>query len=183
MGGSSLICRGGCRFSMGWCMRKSYCPLSSAVCYHYLRSGPPRGGGGRGQISPGPQVLRAPRNFLLGPSNYLGEIFPRKGQDIFVFFWAKYWNSVRKIEVKALESNYKVLVRKIFFTKKCCRKKIWNRGPLKKICPGPPPSSRRPFLRCPNLPVRRSVIILCLWSLYPLFITCAWLDSCCRTIK
>jgi hypothetical protein len=43
------------------------------------------GGGGGGQIAPGPQVLRAPRNFLLGPSNYLGEIFPRKGQDIFVF--------------------------------------------------------------------------------------------------
>jgi hypothetical protein len=40
---------------------------------------------GGGQIAPGPQVPRAPRNFLLGPSNYLGEIFPRKGQDIFVF--------------------------------------------------------------------------------------------------
>jgi hypothetical protein len=31
-GGSSLICKEGCRFSMGWCMREPYCPLSSAVC-------------------------------------------------------------------------------------------------------------------------------------------------------
>jgi hypothetical protein len=31
-GGSSLICREGCRFAMGWCMREPYCPLSSAVC-------------------------------------------------------------------------------------------------------------------------------------------------------
>jgi hypothetical protein len=31
-GGSSLICREGCRFVMGWCMREPYCPLSSAVC-------------------------------------------------------------------------------------------------------------------------------------------------------
>jgi hypothetical protein len=30
--GSSLICKEGCRFSMGWCMREPYCPLSSAVC-------------------------------------------------------------------------------------------------------------------------------------------------------
>jgi hypothetical protein len=43
------------------------------------------GGGGGGQIAPGPQVLRGPRNFLLGPSHFLGEIFPRKGQDIWVF--------------------------------------------------------------------------------------------------
>ena len=28
----SLICKEGCRFSMGWCMREPYCPLSSAVC-------------------------------------------------------------------------------------------------------------------------------------------------------
>ena len=31
-GGSSLICKEGCRFSMGWCTREPYCPLSSAVC-------------------------------------------------------------------------------------------------------------------------------------------------------
>jgi hypothetical protein len=30
--GSSLICKEGCRFSLGWCMREPYCPLSSAVC-------------------------------------------------------------------------------------------------------------------------------------------------------
>ena len=30
--GSSLICKEGCKFSMGWCMREPYCPLSSAVC-------------------------------------------------------------------------------------------------------------------------------------------------------
>jgi hypothetical protein len=30
-GGSSLICKEGGRFSMGWCMREPYCPLSSAV--------------------------------------------------------------------------------------------------------------------------------------------------------
>ena len=30
-GGSSIICKEGCRFSMGWCMRESYCPLPSAV--------------------------------------------------------------------------------------------------------------------------------------------------------
>jgi predicted amidohydrolase len=30
--GSGLICKEGCRFSMGWCMREPYCPLSSAVC-------------------------------------------------------------------------------------------------------------------------------------------------------
>jgi hypothetical protein len=29
--GSSFICKEGCRFSMGWCMREPYCPLSSAV--------------------------------------------------------------------------------------------------------------------------------------------------------
>ena len=29
---SGLICKEGCRFSMGWCMREPYCPLSSAVC-------------------------------------------------------------------------------------------------------------------------------------------------------
>ena len=34
------------------------------------------GGGGGGQIAP---------NFLLGPSHFLGEIFPRKGQDIWFF--------------------------------------------------------------------------------------------------
>ena len=28
---SSLICKEECRFSMGWCMREPYCPLSSAV--------------------------------------------------------------------------------------------------------------------------------------------------------
>jgi hypothetical protein len=27
-----LICKEGCRFSMGWCIREPYCPLSSAVC-------------------------------------------------------------------------------------------------------------------------------------------------------
>ena len=27
-----LICKEGCRFSMGWCMREPYCPLSSAAC-------------------------------------------------------------------------------------------------------------------------------------------------------
>jgi hypothetical protein len=32
---------------------------------------------------------------LLGPSNYLGEIFPRKGQDIFVF-----WGKVLKFGTK-----------------------------------------------------------------------------------
>jgi hypothetical protein len=31
-GGSSLLCKEGYRFSMGWCMREPYCPLSSAVC-------------------------------------------------------------------------------------------------------------------------------------------------------
>ena len=31
-GGSSLNCKEGCRFSMGWCMRESYCRLSSAAC-------------------------------------------------------------------------------------------------------------------------------------------------------
>jgi hypothetical protein len=29
---SNLICKEGCRFSMGWCMREPYCPLYSAVC-------------------------------------------------------------------------------------------------------------------------------------------------------
>ena len=29
--GSRFICKEGCRFSMGWCMREPYCPLSSAV--------------------------------------------------------------------------------------------------------------------------------------------------------
>jgi hypothetical protein len=36
------------------------------------------GGRGGGEL---PQVLGAPRNFLLGPK----EIFPRKGQDIWFF--------------------------------------------------------------------------------------------------
>jgi hypothetical protein len=31
-GRSNSICKEGCRFSMGWCMREPYCPLSSAVC-------------------------------------------------------------------------------------------------------------------------------------------------------
>ena len=31
-GGSSLNCKEGCRFSMGWCTREPYCPLSSAAC-------------------------------------------------------------------------------------------------------------------------------------------------------
>ena len=30
--GSSLICKEGCRFSMGCCMREPYHPLSSAIC-------------------------------------------------------------------------------------------------------------------------------------------------------
>jgi hypothetical protein len=30
--GSSLVCKEGCRFSMGCCMREPYCPLSSAGC-------------------------------------------------------------------------------------------------------------------------------------------------------
>jgi hypothetical protein len=44
MGGSIFICKEGCKFSMGWCMREPYCPLSdlqSATLlsrhYHYLR--------------------------------------------------------------------------------------------------------------------------------------------------
>jgi hypothetical protein len=32
MGRYSLICKEGCRFSMGWCMREPYFPLLSAVC-------------------------------------------------------------------------------------------------------------------------------------------------------
>jgi hypothetical protein len=31
-GESSLICKEGCRFSMGWCIREPYCRLSSVVC-------------------------------------------------------------------------------------------------------------------------------------------------------
>jgi hypothetical protein len=29
---SDVICKEGCRFSMGWCMGEPYCPLSSAIC-------------------------------------------------------------------------------------------------------------------------------------------------------
>ena len=29
--GPSLICKEECRFSMGWCMREPYCPLSCVV--------------------------------------------------------------------------------------------------------------------------------------------------------
>jgi hypothetical protein len=116
-----------------------------------------RGGAG-GQIAPGPQV--APRIFLLGPSHFFGwNISAQRAR--YLFFWAKYRNLVWKIEVRSLESNYNVLVRKNVSLKSCrpggggcccclkkyfSGKKIWNRGP-KKICPGPPPSSRRPCLR------------------------------------
>ena len=31
-GESSLMCKEGCRFSIGWYMREPYCSLSSAVC-------------------------------------------------------------------------------------------------------------------------------------------------------
>ena len=30
--GSNFNCKEGCKFSMGWCAREPYCPLSSAVC-------------------------------------------------------------------------------------------------------------------------------------------------------
>jgi hypothetical protein len=73
-------------------------------------------GGGRGGNCSGPLGSEGPRNFLLGPSHLLGEIFPRKGQDI-CFLGAKYRNLVRKIEVN---------------------------------CPGPPPSSRRPWGKVQN---------------------------------
>ena len=79
--------------------------------------------------------------------------FREKGK-IFGFFWTKYRNLVRKIEVKSLESNYNVLVRKKFFPKKlstgrgggrllsekCFSGKIFEIGTLKKI------ASRRPCL-------------------------------------
>ena len=172
MGGSSLICRGGAGFPWGgaWGSLTAHSPLQSVtITWDQGR----REGGQGGKLPRAPRSWGPLEIFCWAPVIIWVKYFREKGK-IYLFFWAKYWNSVRKIEVKALESNYNVLVRKIFFTKKCCRKKI---------CPGPPPSSRRPCLRCPNLPVRRSVIILCLWSLYPLFITCAWLDSCCRTVK
>jgi hypothetical protein len=37
-GGSNLICKERCRFSMGWCMREPYCPLSYAVFIMVLGS-------------------------------------------------------------------------------------------------------------------------------------------------
>jgi hypothetical protein len=46
----------------------------------------------------------------------LGEIFPRKGQDIF-FFWQSTEKWYEKFEAKLLESNYNILVRKMFFPK------------------------------------------------------------------
>ena len=49
-----------------------------------------RGGGGvsGGQIAPGPQVLGAPRNFLLGPSHFFGRnISAQKVR--YLVFWAK----------------------------------------------------------------------------------------------
>ena len=44
--------------------------------------------GGRGQIAPGPQVLGAPGNFLLGPSNFFGlNISAQRAR--YLFFWGK----------------------------------------------------------------------------------------------
>ena len=99
------------------------------------------GGGGRGQIAPGPQVLKAQEIFCWAPVIFLGEIFPRKGQDI--FWGAKYRNLVGKIEVKSLQRTHPVekkfeigapkknlsrapaklsaaLVRGIIATERCC---------------------------------------------------------------
>jgi hypothetical protein len=81
-------------------------PLESGEREIIMLRAAERGAGGGGQIAPGPQVLGAPRNFLLGPSHFLGEIFPRKGQDIWFFEQStEIW-----YEVKLLESNYNVLV-------------------------------------------------------------------------
>jgi hypothetical protein len=68
--------------------------------------------------------------------------YPRKGQDIWVFL-AKYRNLVWKIEVKSLEINYNVLVRKKFPLKFFSGIDFPIRA-IKNICPGPPRSSRRP---------------------------------------
>jgi hypothetical protein len=110
---------------------------------------------GGGQIAPGPEVLGAPEQFFVGPQSFLCVKYFHAKDKISVFL-AKYRNLAWKIEIKSLENNYNVLVRKNFWPKKLStggdvseinffRKKILNRGPWKKICPGPPPTSWRPW--------------------------------------
>jgi hypothetical protein len=74
------------------------------------------------------------------PSHWV-KYFRAKGK-IFVF-WEKYRNLVWKIEVKSLEINYNVLVRKKFPLKFFSGIDFPIRA-IKNICPGPPRSSRRP---------------------------------------
>jgi hypothetical protein len=126
-------------------------PLCKYFRVYWLWTGPPRGGERGGGIAPGPQVPL--EIFCWAPVIFLEEIFPRKGQEIWFFGQStEIW--YKKIEVKSLESNCNVLVGKIFPPKKLSTGPrgggggvLRKKGALKnKICPGLPPSSRRPWL-------------------------------------
>ena len=79
-------------------------------------------GWGRGASCPGPPGFWGSLKIIFcAPVIFLGETFPRKVQDI--YFLGKVRNLVLKIEVKSLESNYNVPVRKNFSENFFC-----NRG-------------------------------------------------------
>jgi hypothetical protein len=102
------------------------------------RQGRREGGG----LPRGPRFWGPLEIFCWAPVIFLEEIFPRKGQDI--------WFLGESNEIW-YENNYIVLVRKNFFPKKLSTGErlsenfFWNRGPWKKIWPGPPPSFWRPW--------------------------------------
>jgi hypothetical protein len=102
------------------------------------------GGGAGGQIAPGPEALGAPRNLMLGPSHFSGEIFLFSGRNVYVL-GAKYRNLVWKIAEKSHESG------NFFYLKRNYRPK--------NFCPGLPPSSRRPWVQL-NIKQRSSILWL-----------------------
>ena len=88
------------------------------VEFLYLVQGRREGGGNKF-----PQVLGAPTNFLLGPSHFFWWNISAQRARYLGFFWQSteiWWI----IEVKSLESNYNVLVRKNYYPKKLSTTKI-----------------------------------------------------------
>ena len=81
------------------------------------KQGRREGGQGGGLISPGPEVLGAPRNLKLGPSHFCGRNISVFGPK-YLCFGGRGSKFGIKIEGKSHESNYNVFFRKIFLPKK-----------------------------------------------------------------
>jgi hypothetical protein len=96
--------------------------------------------GGRGASCPGPPGFWGSLKIIFcAPVIFLGEIFARKGPDIYFLgkvpkFGIKNWGKVAGKQLQRTRAEK-------FFRKNFLQEEL-----LKKICPGPPRNSRRPCL-------------------------------------